>query len=422
MESRMLKKILISLLVFIFLLNISSAVDINFFKEKYMSGDSVQTEIDFGNLSLIQPLTYSNIKLYNNENKIPLNLNLYKIENKSFVYFDLPALEAKDYNFVLEDIIYSEKGILKRGNFNKNLTVVDGRGISVNPALIYLNIESWENPRIAIEIKNKASEDITVSFETSSDIIKFNREDRLIEQGKIYVLSMVLDMRTYVDSKFKSGLVIKYLNGSYKIPIIVNRPSTIISEDGKISEISNVSVSEVGLKFAEEGDRVNRSLRKEDSLEGPLRFKNLGTEIVYNLNFELTEDLANIVKYNYSGDYKLEGGEEENIYIYINKNKNIDRNYSGELIISGGDNKIKLPFYIYYIPEEVIVNNNIIEQNFISNHSEVALPAPKKKSNLIVYIIFGIFLIILLYLIYYFYKKGKPETKKFESLIPTFQK
>ena len=410
-------------LVIILCINTVSAVEINFLKDKYMAGDSVQAEINLNNLSLVEPFSYNNIKLYNNNEKIPLNLNLYKLKDKYFVFFDLPFLEAKDYKFVLENLIYSEKNILKKESFPKNLSVVSGRGIAVYPALIYLNIEAWENPRVSLEIKNKASNDILLNFESGSESIRFNKEERLLETGEKYILSMILNMRAYSGNEFSSNIVVKYLNDSYSIPIIINKISReIVGSGGEVTKTEAVSEEPVEIKFIENSDRVNRTLRKEDSVEGNLRFKNFGNKSLYNLEYSLTSDLSKIIRLEYKGDNTLEGGEIENFYIYINENKNIDKNYTGELAVKSGNVKSSFPFYIYYKPKIIEDKNESKEIEYTYYNYTTDLKPEKEKSKIWIYIIFGFFVLILIYLAYYFYKKGKPETKKFESLIPSFRK
>ncbi|MDP2946607.1 MAG: hypothetical protein Q8N88_00695 [Nanoarchaeota archaeon] len=410
-------------LVIILCINIVSAVEINFLKDKYMAGDSVQAEINLNNLSLVEPFGYNNIKLYDNNERIPLNLNLYKLKDKYFVFFDLPALEAKDYKFVLENLVYSNKNILRKESFYKNLSVIDGRGVAVYPALIYLNIESWENPRVSIEIKNKDSNDIVLSFDSGSENIKFNKEDYLLNSGEKYILSMILDMRAYSGNEFSSNVVVKYLNNSYSIPIIVNKISReIVGSGGEVAKTEIIAEEPVEIKFIENSDRVNRTLRKEDSVEGNLRFKNFGNKTLYNLEYSLTSDLGKIVRIEYKGNSVLDGGETENFYIYINEDKNINKNYFGELVVKSGSIKTSFPFYIYYKPEIVEVKNESKEIEYTYYNTTSNLNPEKEKSKVWIYILFGLFVLVLIYLAYYFYKKGKPETKKFESLIPSFRK
>lgn len=415
----MLKRILISILVISFLSSFACAVEINFLKEKYMSGDSVQAEISFENLSLVAPLSYSKIKLYDGDIKIPVGLNLYKLKDKYFIYFELPILDAKDYKFALEDVVYPEKGVLVKNTFYKNLSVVEGRGISVNPGLIYLNIEPWENPKAGIEIKNKASADVLISFESGSEYIVFDKSDYLLKQGKNYFLSMILDMRAYSGNEFSSSVVVKYMNSSYTIPVIVNKLSNevITNEGGEVVESSE----KADLRFVEDANKIERALKKDDRLEGALSFKNFGNKTIEGFSFVLTNDLKNIIRLDYKGDYILSGGEEESVYVYINEEKNLAKNYSGELVIKTEDTETKLPVNIYYKPLEINeIKNETEKSNYtLINYSEFNKPKLPKKNRSKTWI-FGViilFLMIFLYIIYYFYEKSKPKKKKFESLL-----
>jgi len=418
----MLKK-LIFLVIFLILSSSVFAVSIDFYKGNYKSKETVQAEIDFGNLTLLEGFKHSNVFLYGEE-EIPLALNIYELgENKYFLYFNLPELSNRTYNFLLKDIFYSTNGELRKESFSKNLSVVKGVGVSINPALFYLDIENWENPRLGINIKNNLDEEIVLSFSSDSKYVEFSKEEYSLDAGEEYVFRAILNMREYPEKNFRSELVINYGNSSsYKVPIIVNKlTDDLVSEGGEVQE------EEKGeLKFTENIEKVERNLSSEEIVEGSLGFKNSGNKTLYNFDYSLTGDLSDIIRIEYDGDSVLEQGEEDFLYLYINEGRNLNKDYSGKLIINADEGySDELPINIFYRKTEEKSNQPDEEDYEIEpyNYSDISdKETTEKESNFWLYFIFVILFLILIGAGYYLYNKSKPEEKKFDSLIKSYER
>lgn len=407
----MANKVLI-FLIFLFLAGVVSAADfeINFLRDNYAAKDSVQVLV-LNNLTLVNDIGFGNVKLYRDE-RIPLSLNLYKIDDGYFIFFDLPGLEKGDYSFIIGDLSYVEGGVLKKGNFTKNLTVESlNYSLSVFPMFLSLDLDYWERPRLSLRLRNNL-DDVNVSI-NGNDFIKPRVSEIKLKRNEEYLLLVDIDQNAIEGFDAKGDLVIDY-GYVYKIPIYVHKRLkgrlveniTIVKED--------VVVIKEGLRFVAQVDAVNRSINESTMLEGALSFKNFADVTLHNLRFNLTNDLGNVVRMEYNGLDFIDPGEERYVVLFVNEDTNIDRDYNGRLVITTKEGvSAEFPIYLHF---KESVKEVKIEEEPVINYSDILPERKEEESNLVLYIVIVVFIGLLIVAASYFYRKGKGEKKRFEDL------
>ena len=136
-----------------------------------------------------------------------------------------------------------------------------------------------------------------------------------------------------------------------------------------------------------------------------------------NITLEVTENLKDIIEIS---PVSLDNLGSEVIYpinIVVNKNKNLDKDYSGNLSININSKFVySIPFSIYLKKEvqPIKINNTINNEVNITRITAT----PKDKNNFGIWILLSIVVLILLILIIYFYTKTKNKPKnEFDDFI-----
>lgn len=399
---------------FLFIIGAVSAAEFNidFLRDSYGGRDSVQVMI-LNNLTLINDIGLSNIKLYD-EDKIPLSLNLYKIEGGYFVFFDLPGLVNGSYNFVIEDLSYTEDNVLKKESFSKDLVVDDlNYSLGVYPMFVDLSLDYWEKPRLNFKLKNYFN-DVNVTI-TGNEFIKPRLNDIKLKTNEEYDLIVDINQDAINGFDAKGDLVVDY-GYVYKIPIYVHKKLKGKLIENKTIVKEPVVIIKEGLKFIADADMVNRTINQSTSLEGSLRFKNFAGATLHGLKFNFTNDLDEIVRLEYNDLDFIDKDDEKYVILFVNEKKDIDKNYEGKLVISTNEGVMaEFSVYIYYkgfVEEEKIE----VEENLTFDYG-FDVQKVEEESNLGLYIVIIVSLGILIVIISYFYKKSKPQKKKFKDLL-----
>ena len=399
--------ILIGLLLLINLVYADN-FEIKTLRESYAGKDSVQVMI-INNLSLVNDISFSNIKLEGNGTRIPLALNLYKVDYGYFVFFDLPNLKNGSYKFVVDNLKYVRDGVLVNENFSKDLIVENlNFSLSVYPMFVNLDVEYWEKPKLTFKLRNNLN-DINISV-TGNNFIKPRVSNIKLRKNEEY--NLIVDLDQSVEGfDLKGDLVLDY-GYKYEIPIYLHKRLKNVLIENKTIVKENIVLIKEGLRFLDAA-MVNRTLKNDTVLEGSLKFKNFANVTLHGLSFNLTNDLNKIIRLEYKGLDYINNDEEKYVVLFVNEGKNLSKNYKGNLVVMTKEGvSTEFPIYLIYQEEVPII---VKEENFTFNYT-YPKKEEKKESNLFLYIIIIIFTLILIIIIAYVYKKGKSKSRKFEDL------
>ncbi len=388
--------------------------DINLERSYYSAGETLQAKINT-NINFVEGISLSKINLTDSENKrVQIPLNFFNLGNGSYyLFFDLP-LDLKEGNYSLNfgNLLYYDEGLLKREVFKKEFSVINDKGniLSVYPAFVKLNLEYWERPSISIKLDNKLNETIIMIPNTTYLVSSKNS----LKLGKSsYTLLVTLNNDAYKLNTITDELALNYGNYSYKIPFLIDikqRNVLIIPTKENITEISP---SGGELSFIETVDYVNKTLNKDTVINGSLRFKNFGNNVLHGINFTLTNDLSDIIKLTYNELNFLNPGDERAVNLVINEKENINKNYQGELIVNSKEGaSAKFNFNLNYFKNEEIKEIPIVNET----NTSISPPIINKKSNMLRNMMITVILIGFILVGYFIYKKSKKPKKSIEDL------
>ena len=408
-----MRKIILCLILIALVPLVRAKFDINLERSYYSSGETLQAKINT-NVNFVDGISLSKINLTDSENKrVQVALNLFNLGNGSYyLFFDLPSdLKEGNYSLNFGNLLYYDEGLLKRELFKKEFSIINDKGnvLSVYPVFVKLNLEYWERPSISIKLDNKLNETIIMIPNTTYLVPSKNA----LKLGKSsYTLLVALNNDAYKLNTITDELSLNYGNYSYKIPFLIDikQRNALIEIKENATEIST-GVGE--LRFIESVDYVNKTLNKDTVINGSLRFKNFGNNVLHGINFTLTNDLDEIIKVSYNELNFLNPGDERAVNLVINERGNINKNYKGELIVNSKEGaNANFNFNLNYFKKEEI------KEIPIANETNVSIPPPitQKKSNMLRNIMITIILIGFILAGYFIYKKSKKPKKSIEDL------
>src|SRR3989344_3734259 len=278
-------------------------------------------------------------------------------------YIDTAYLNKGEYYFAINSVEYFKDSKLKRSNFQINFNINDNKEdvISIYPGIFYKKIDLWENPWIDFKFENKGNNTITFTPKVNDTFLLYSdgQLNLNINQEKS------VRLRTKVDSINRKYIQGEFIILNYHIPILFERINFI---------------------------------------------KNSGDVLLTNITLELTDGLEKITNIDTPFIPYLEPKEIQSIFIQINSNHNIDKNYDGYLLATTPDGlEAKLPIIIMYIIEDTTIESKlnedepIIDQYFGCTTNEDCAEdliceqnncVSIKKTNWILIIIIGCILIL----------------------------
>jgi len=260
-----------------------------------------------------------------------------------------------------------------------------------------------------------------------------------LNPGKQTSFTIDINPRVINEPTLKGDLVISYSNLSSSVPIIITKRdyTPLLNKVENVTKVE-LNLDKEELRFTVNQAMINKTVNKDIVLEGTLTFQNFGGVELTNLSFDLTGNLKEITRLSYSSLESLEPGEEQEIHIWVNEDKNLDKDYIGELKITSKEGlTASFPINIHKKIEEIQVKKNETQvpdvekeicDDKLDNDKDIKIDCEdedcqgmvdcQKKTNLIPYIVFFSLVLLTILLIIYFYKKGKnPKELSFEKLL-----
>ncbi len=418
-----MKKLTLLLVILIILSMSSLAVEVNT-KEVYLSGQTLQAEINLTE-SLTESLTPLNIFIIDpNNNELKIGSIIQEIfPNYYYLYLNLPTtLTSGTYNLQIKDMTYENNNILLdlesktpfEVNINESVPT-----ISISPAfLILTNQESFE-----IKIKNSEDKDVEIQASSKDDFIYPIRPTITALKNSETPLRIKTNLEL-ISEELNSEIVLAYSNQEYTIPIFIIREEQEIPENiTKENKTEEPSEPTFPFSLIPEINKINQVLDNQTTLKGELEIKNNLAK--YLNNIQLTTDL-NILTIQPSTIEAIPPNKTKIVTILINPEKNaLPNNYNGKIVINyeGFSKEIDLDLTIIKATEEqkqenVTITNLETPNDDIKKIYNITEPPEPKKSNT-GFLIFIVITLIAIILIIIFKKILKPTTQKkeFESIL-----
>ncbi|MEW6063165.1 MAG: hypothetical protein AB1571_02230 [Nanoarchaeota archaeon] len=402
------------LLLFI-LLNISSVaaqMQIEVPRSSYMQGETVQAALNFSYRPQNE-ITLKDIGVYTMQGaKVSLAIYFLKLSDTYYyAYFELPYIKPGNYSLNVGKYFYIKDGLFIEGsNFTTfNINEAKGNVVALDPAFIKLDTRDY----FSFKAKNNGNTIVNISITSSSGLV--SNGSFLLEPGSSKVINV-----SFVNLNKSSSVDISYGNSSYTIPVYAQ-----ITEETVVNQTTtnfSVSIPRDAIRLIEPVDFINLTLGRNDSVDGPLRFRNFFNEAIDNLDFSLSSEFADVVKINISHVTTIEPGETIIQYLWINNNKNLGKDYKGKLVLSSKYTSIEVPIYINYREAAINKTTKLIENvTKTTNLTNVSITTPEKKSRNWVYVLIFLFILIALTLAIFLFRK-KPKQESFEELISSLKR
>lgn len=393
-------------IVFLVLLSIASAQELQVLNTNYHPGETVQAFYYNGTISA------ANIYLLDNESHTvsisPLTSN-YR-SNNYFFYFNLPTTLTPGTYF------------LNANTESQNFTITEGTAITIKPGIIVLS----ETDTFTIELENKGEISITTQVSANDGNVVPRRSVLEISTTKDLIADYDYDAITQ-----DSELRIAYGTTTYTIPLIYPDliEETNVTEDLNTTELNttesnltnititeNVTIENITDPFEIITTKASQEYKfyPDESKEGPLEIKNNQNES-FLLEAILTNNISQVIQLNETS-FTLEPSSSHYLFISINGDKNASAGlYEGELIISSETFNTSLPISIEIVQDEEVVEDPEIDWGAVN----WTTPDDQQQSSGSGVLVVGIILVIILLSIFIvlYLKLTQPPKKDFSTVV-----
>jgi hypothetical protein len=318
---------------FIFIITISFvSASIETQREFYSNQETLIATIDTDNFQ-----TSKIILKDNSSNIIDMGFLSYQTETNNKIYFDIPIeFEKGSYQLFYEtdsttfEIIEPESSV------------------SIDP--VFIKPKNL-NSKIAIELENHNSNPITVEIISSNDDIVPIRSS--IDIPGLEKRSLFINLNNPQES---STISLIYDEKEYTIDIIILK-ETLTEE---------IISKENGLEFIETTPIVHL-ITNQQTIQGPLEFRNTLNTIIKGVSFHLTPLLANVIDFRNQSYPSLNPHSTYEQFIWINKNKRArPGKYNGTLLIQSKEgDRASLEIDITIIEEIIEETPEVITEEIV---------------------------------------------------------
>lgn len=379
----------------------------------YNSGDTFVARSD-------GDLIFSQASILDNQgNQVKVGLLSYKIENTSYLYFDIPLWMKGNYT-------------LKYQDNNLLFEVLEGEALTIRPIVLYIE-QGVDNARI--DLFNKYSQEITAEASSDNTDIIFSRAALTIPVASTRSLYLSFDPNKIADAT----ITLKYDSGkrSYNIPLIIAKEKPANESVSLVSQPAQALQQNEGrLLLVENISIIQHKVPRAKMINGSLHFVS-GKELK-NVQFHLTHGIAEIITLNATGYDVMLPNQEYEAYLWINKYKNFPAGeYSGILSLDSENGDTANVSFLIELTEislpqkEPKLNitrtsfnaTDVKEVNFtfVNYTEEAQKEKEKREKNLrLGLILAGIFFLIAAIFVYVL--RPKPKELKFEEYVSQFKK
>ncbi len=405
-----MKLIFSVLLLILVLFNLANAepVKIEAARGVYTPGETYQAFVGY-NVEIRDEVSSVNFEFRRDEVEVPLALSYISLNNSlGYVYFDFPInLEEGNYSLVVKDLVYIEDGVLVQEDFvqNINLAFVDGSIIAISPGIIKVS-SVWDENIFQIYLTNNGDSNLRVNI-TASDYVSLSDKEIVLNSGDSSSFSVYVD--TFEANEQIGYINLDYGNLFYIIPVWLPILGIEVEEREIVEE-------GVDLRFLDL-DRIDQHLAENASIAGPLRIRNYGNTSLGSLIFYVSENLEDIIRFNWSV-INIGAGETVEQYIWINEESSNVGIYIGSLYLANNIVNISLPVNIQIVEqekkEEIIFNRTFVNTSFF-NESESTDVEGEDNMEVLWILLVAVVVISSILAYFYYSKKKKKKLEKISS-------
>ncbi len=282
-----MKKVVL-FLIFLFLLQIISAVEVNM-KENYFQGETLLAKIS-GNFA--EPILKENVFFYRQRAngsgflRIPINnFDITIIDEEYYIYAKLPE-SPNNYKISIEDVKYYKGSSITDENIEKNFTITNQTAdFSIDKGVINtnqdfsINVQNLQEFKITLKINTKTNSGSSDDFLSSlfGNIEEGEENTISLKSGEIKKIDF--QVKNIYNSTFKT-IEISSDNLKYEIPVYIFANAVVPSSKEK------------SMKF--DPPYLNVQMTTDYNSLKYVYLKNTGNEILKNITLYFSDNLKNL--------------------------------------------------------------------------------------------------------------------------------
>lgn len=368
----MLKKGIVFLWVFMLVPLVyaeQEIVDIEFIKEQYSPGETVQMRLITEPLE--KPLKPEQLALYVNGIKKPIAPFFTRYtENTYLLYFDLPLLIDGPTYFKVEKILYRGSAGLQEYIVEKEISINNESNLilSVIPAFVVLEKNQEE---FQIQVENKQAS-IMVNISATQGIDHVYNTPQTLNQNGRRIFKFSVD-RSIIQSN--AVVTLEYDTTMYTVPImqrqaIIEQPSPQTTEQPK-------------LLFLAAKPEVRQTIKPTVILAGTLSLMNQGNSTLENISLAFIGNIKAIASIDTTTIPSLQPQQSLDITLTINQNRDaVPSLYEGILQATTATTTASFPITVKVEEETALEPSNQTINLELEKEQQQSLDENPLKINL----------------------------------------
>ncbi len=395
--------ILIGLILILSINTLAAPIDFVLQKTTYNSLETVQLKLQLNikpstEIQTIKLKTQTGTEILLSLTKIKLNSTVY------YFYFNLPKLNAGEYQLGVYDLYYTVGSATKRDSFSVSLQITNETQniLSIRPAYYQANVVDTEESPFNVDIIPD---------------MPFLKKPNSLQLAPKTTKNIIIDTILYNKNgtSFNGNLILNYAGKSYTIPVNIKRTITapiVSSEQNKTIVLKEVFIA-FGNAYGVPLSNITLSLAQNETKVLDLTLINKGQDIISNILLESQNtSLVNIAPLTIQ---TINPNSFYPLILEINTQKKLQNNINTYVKTKIGNKEFILPINIQFIQKE-IKEQIKIDNNYTKD--VVVIPLSPQKSNInYFYVIFATLIIFFIIISYVVYKKSKPKQEEFEEFI-----
>ena len=406
-----MKKWLIYCFLLCLLPGVLAGIELN--KEEYSSLETVNGEILFDEVPF-ESIKTNQVMLKDDGERVSVPLYLEKINDERYFFsFDLPSLKNGSYSLLVEEVPFERSGQIVYEDLSGSVEVLnEGSGLQVFPGFFVMEIESFELPILPFRVKNVGSGEVSVSFSSESVFLNRSLSSFSLNSG----LGKEVKLRILESSEevLDGNLVLLYAGEEQVLPVFIQKKVSVEENESVVEDVAVVGKGELEFTIFEES--ISLSLYQENSSDGEISFRNSGDGPLENVEVFFRGAVSDFASSSLEGIDRVNAGQELSLFVSLNKEKNLDKDVEGELVLRSGSEEVSLPIFLSLLKEEAVI---VLNESVVEDVPEII---EEESSGFLLWILLlGVFLVGSI-LIVYLYKRSQTKNKEFDQFMNQVQK
>jgi len=404
-----LKLLFLSLLFLVVLSGFvsSQAVEVNFAKDSFYGGETVQAEVFVDGVE--SNLRSNMLNLFQNGSSVSFSPHLIKLNSSYYyLYFDLGEELYGDYDLVFEDVIFSENESTYQSDFSFSFNVqgTNTSIFSINPGVVKANDLQFNNI-FYVYLFNEGSEEMDVALSSEHSFIDLSTGSVHLNSGSSGFFTIYLsDLLVSGESGMK---YVNLLSGSfgYDLPVWLGVEGGVIE------------VEEEGVYFVESSEFFDVTVEEGEVLSGGyVRFEN-GLDYATDVQFTLNGNLDEVISLESETLEDVEPGETVSLGLDVIGSE--AGFYEGYIVLYAGpayEDTFLIKVHVLDVEGEIVLNETAGDN--VSDGDEVVdeeVPDEENAFKFGTWFWIVLFVLVIGLLVYLRYRK-----KKVKKDHPFFQK